>query len=89
MKTIGRLVRCPWGSRKMWLDRNHDLRMGEVLAASFMRDVEDLPLRTGRLVVSAVNRDGSIEVTQAAHDSIVALVADPDHGDWLYRVEPP
>lgn len=87
MKPVGRLIRCPWGASALWLDREHDLRAGETLAASYM-NIDEPPLRTGRLVVSAVHRDGRCEVTQPAHDAIPALVAHPEGGDWLYRVQP-
>lgn len=82
MNSIGRVIRKVGDA--LWLDREHDIHKGDVLAASYVNG-HGPPLRTGRAVVSAVYRDGYFAIT--AEDAIPALVADPDFGDWLYRVK--
>jgi hypothetical protein len=88
-KLVGRAVRRSGAT--LWLDAlcvngEHDLRKGDVLAASHMNDGAP-PLRNGRLVVAAVYRDGHIDATSL--DAIAGFVVDPAYGDWLYLVDEP
>lgn len=81
LRLVGRAVQIAGSTLR--LDREHNLRKGDLLAASHMIDVDShLPLRPGRLAVAAVHRDGRIDIT--SRDAIAPLVIHPEWGDWLY-----
>jgi hypothetical protein len=74
----------------LWVDRVDDIHMGDMLAASYVNG-PDAPLRHAgaTMTVGAVFSDGRIGLTQPWYSSIAALVANPEVGDWLYRVPQP
>lgn len=73
----------------LWLHAGHDVNSGDLLAASWMHTERygepDAPLRTGRVRVVAVRKDGGLQLDRPAA-AIVALCKG-EYGDWLYRVE--
>lgn len=65
------------GSNVLWLHAEHDVKPGDVLAASYVNTERDgmpvPPLRTGRLHVAHVHRAGALVLREDAFHAIPAL----------------
>lgn len=79
------------GGDVLWLHAEHNIKPGDVVAASYVNAERDgipaPPLRTGRLHVARVRRDGALVLREDVLHAIPSLCKG-ERGDWLYRVEP-